>query len=381
MSKTFKLLIVGDLHLGFQQYGSFQRALDFSSVLPQIENIARQEKIDAGVLLGDIFNSSEPPAHACRALRKFAERLNQDCRNWFCISGNHDRQKHNLDGGVSRVDSLTDLFLRPTVDANTGSPSPQILGDGRVEIVALDWMPANKLAETLEKLPPGIDFLFLHQSLAGLVPNVPQTEVKLEQLAGKAKCVCIGDTHIVKVLTAGETTIVSAGSTELCSSSEGAEKSVSIVDYDLENHRVLGVTHHPLKTRKVMKLRAFDELSFNDADNQLRRAASENPLVFLTHNQVMKPLVEARMPEWAALGMNLVIPSATVQVDERESYVATRDSADREMETIIAERLIGHPIEQAAAVAMWKTPGAMEEIINHIESSIRTAITNENQIA
>lgn len=365
LKNRFRILATADWHLGRQQYGSFERVRDFASVVSQIAQIAKEEGVNLVGVAGDIFDSFTPGPFSQRAFRKFAEEMKAAGIFLACIPGNHEHDKRNSENReVARIDSLTDDLLRPSIDDPVVMKAPSV--------ALVDWMPSNRLPSFLEALPK-VDILVLHQSLEGLVPNVPQTELTQKQLLGRARLIIIGDTHVTKVLTLSDGTIVlSPGPTELNSSAEDRQKSVSIIDYDQEKHQVLEIRQVPLKTRRVLKPRVFDDNGLKVADVEVREFASENPLVLLEHNAAMRPLVEQKMAEWQALGLTLLFADPIVTIDKAESYVATRDSAEREMETILTNAL-EDPAEQAATGALWKTPGAAPEIIAELERSIRAS--------
>jgi DNA repair exonuclease SbcCD nuclease subunit len=373
--KPFRILHTADLQLGKQQYGSFLRTQDFAAVLPQIASIAEDEKVDLIVLAGDIFDSYNPDAFSERAFRKFVDEVQEQERHVsiLAIEGNHEFDKRNQGGRKARIDAVTSGIVRPdsVFVASALGPKPW------PSIVAADWMPATKLQDFLDGLPIDLDILVMHQSCEGFIPGIGNTELKLDQLKNKAKLVLLGDLHVCDARTLDGGTIVTyPGSTELCSSNENPHKSVNIINYDMENRKVVDIRPIPLETRRVLKLRVFDELSLNDADLEIRRHAAVNPIVFIEQNSKMRPLVDQKMEEWTAQGLTLIYPETIVKVEETESYVYTRDSADREMESIVGDNLADHPSEREAAVALWKTPGAAADIVKQLEQQIRQSHEN-----
>jgi DNA repair exonuclease SbcCD nuclease subunit len=366
--KPFRLLVTADNHVGKNQYSSFTRTEDFAAALPQIVQIAKGEKVDLVVCAGDLADSYNIGAYSSRAIRKFCEALDRADIAALVVEGNHDAARSNQEGrAVARIDSLSDTVLRP-------SNLDEWTKGWMIKIVAADWMPASRVQDSLDTVPPATDVLVLHQSCEGFIPSIGAVEVRHEQLLGSARLVCIGDLHVSATQTLSDGTIlVSPGPSELCASNEDPNKSVSIVDYDIENHKVLEIRKVSLKTRRVLKLKVFDELGLASADLDLRASLEANPLTFIEHGSAVRPLLDQKLEEWKALGLSLIFPEPAVEIKESESYLATRKSADREMEEIIGEALQEHPEEAAAAAALWKTPGASEEIIAQLEKTIRNA--------
>ena len=101
------------------------------------------------------------------------------------------------------------------------------------------------------------------------------------------------------------------------------------------------------------------------------RVVDSNPLVFLEYSSAIRPLVELKLVEWEGLGLTLIQSDMIVEINQDDRFVAAKDSANVEMESIIAERLKDHPIEQDASIALWKSPSAAQEIIQKLESQIR----------
>lgn len=84
-----KFIHTGDLHIG-KSISDFSLLEDQRAVLGQIAERAEEEKADAVVLAGDIYDRAVPPAEAVEALDAFLTRLAQRGIAVLMISGNHD---------------------------------------------------------------------------------------------------------------------------------------------------------------------------------------------------------------------------------------------------------------------------------------------------
>ncbi len=84
-----KFLHIADLHLG-KQINDLSLLGDQEAVLQQVADIAAEEKVDAVLIAGDVYQRTAPQAEAMALFDRFVSRLVHDGRKVFVISGNHD---------------------------------------------------------------------------------------------------------------------------------------------------------------------------------------------------------------------------------------------------------------------------------------------------
>ena len=84
-----KLLHLSDLHLG-KRVNEFSMLEDQAYILQQILRITEEERPDAVLIAGDIYDKSVPPAEAVQLFDDFLYQLSKGGRQVFLISGNHD---------------------------------------------------------------------------------------------------------------------------------------------------------------------------------------------------------------------------------------------------------------------------------------------------
>ena len=84
-----RFLHIADLHLG-KQMNDLLLLDDQEAVLDQIVQIAGEEKVDAVLIAGDVYQRTSPQAEAMALFDRFVSRLVEDGRKVFVISGNHD---------------------------------------------------------------------------------------------------------------------------------------------------------------------------------------------------------------------------------------------------------------------------------------------------
>ena len=84
-----RFLHIADLHLG-KQMNDLLLLDDQEAILDQIIHIANEEKVDAVLIAGDVYQRTSPQAEAMALFDHFVSRLVEDGRKAFVISGNHD---------------------------------------------------------------------------------------------------------------------------------------------------------------------------------------------------------------------------------------------------------------------------------------------------
>lgn len=84
-----KFIHTADLHLG-KQLGDLSMLEDQAFILDQIIHIAHEERADAVLIAGDVYQRATPQAEAMALFDSFVSRLAEAGRRVFIISGNHD---------------------------------------------------------------------------------------------------------------------------------------------------------------------------------------------------------------------------------------------------------------------------------------------------
>lgn len=84
-----KFLHIADLHLG-KQMNDLLLLEDQEAVLQQVLHIATEEKADAVLIAGDVYQRTSPQAEAMALFDSFVSRLAEEGKQVFVISGNHD---------------------------------------------------------------------------------------------------------------------------------------------------------------------------------------------------------------------------------------------------------------------------------------------------
>lgn len=140
-----KLLHISDLHIGKRLYG-FDLEEDQRYILNEIIDVIKDEKPDAVLIAGDIYDRADPSASAVRIFDDFLSMLAETQAEVFMIYGNHDSGSRiaygrSLFGGAG-------IHVSPVYD---GSIEPVRLEDefGPVDIYMLPYLRSADAAEAL----------------------------------------------------------------------------------------------------------------------------------------------------------------------------------------------------------------------------------------
>ncbi|MBQ7160344.1 MAG: exonuclease SbcCD subunit D [Clostridia bacterium] len=135
-----KIFHISDLHLG-KRLNDYSLIDDQKYILTKIINAADEEKPDAVIIAGDVYDKSVPSAEAVALFDDFLCRLARRRLTVLVISGNHDSPERIAFGG--RLMEASGVHLSPVYD---GSAEKVTVGDayGEVDFYLLPFIkPAN----------------------------------------------------------------------------------------------------------------------------------------------------------------------------------------------------------------------------------------------
>ena len=132
-----RLAHISDLHLG-KRLHEISFLEDQAYILEEICEVLRDEKPDAVLIAGDIYDKSAPSAEAVRLFDDFLSGLASDGQSVFVISGNHDSAARVAYGG--RIMERSGVHL--SAPAYEGGVRPVTLTDGHgpVDIYLLPFI-------------------------------------------------------------------------------------------------------------------------------------------------------------------------------------------------------------------------------------------------
>lgn len=131
-----RFLHLSDLHLG-KRVNEFSMLEDQAYILKEILKIIEEQKVEAVLIAGDIYDKMIPPAEAVRLLDDFLTRLAARELPVFLISGNHDSAERVSFG--ARLLNSRKIYLSPVFE---GDVKPVTVRDpfGEINIYMLPFV-------------------------------------------------------------------------------------------------------------------------------------------------------------------------------------------------------------------------------------------------
>ena len=142
-----KLIHLSDLHLG-KRVNEFNMLEDQEYILTKILNVIDEEKPDAVLIAGDIYDKAVPSAEAVQLFDDFLCRLQAKCPQIFVISGNHASPERIA--FASRLIEASGVHLSPVYN---GHIEPHVLHDeyGEVLIYMLPFVRPSHVRRAFVK--------------------------------------------------------------------------------------------------------------------------------------------------------------------------------------------------------------------------------------
>ncbi len=137
---NMKFVHLSDLHIG-KRVNEYSMLEDQEYILTKIINVIDDEKPDAVIIAGDVYDKSVPSAEAVGLFDDFLVRLSKRNLNVFVISGNHDSAERIAFGG--RLMTNSGIYMSPVYDGNV---RPVTLEDeyGKINVWMLPFVkPAH----------------------------------------------------------------------------------------------------------------------------------------------------------------------------------------------------------------------------------------------
>ncbi|MBO4556485.1 MAG: exonuclease SbcCD subunit D [Elusimicrobiales bacterium] len=110
-----RIMHLSDLHIGKKIHG-FSMLADQKYILDRICEIARNQKPQAVIIAGDIYDQSVPSAEAVSMFDIFLAEMSKIADHIFIISGNHDSAERIAFG--HKIMSKSGVHLSPVFDGN-----------------------------------------------------------------------------------------------------------------------------------------------------------------------------------------------------------------------------------------------------------------------
>ena len=142
-----RFLHTSDWHLG-RQIRALSRQDEFVAVLEEVVTIARDERVDAAIIAGDIFDTFSPPAEAEQLFYQTLERLLAEGIAVVMLAGNHDHApRMDALSGLLRLAGVNSIGSIPARAESTHINVRSRDGEESATIAALPWYPERHLLE------------------------------------------------------------------------------------------------------------------------------------------------------------------------------------------------------------------------------------------
>lgn len=270
-----KFLHTSDLHIG-KSVNGFSMIEDQKHILEQIKAIAKEEKADAVIIAGDIYDRAIPPTEAVELLDDFLTSLLSERIPVIMISGNHDSGER-----VAFADKILEKQGLYIAGGDEGEVKQVVLEDeyGEVRFICLPFVkPAvvgcqnssEAVESILEKVPLPMDMRtrnvlvthFFVTGESGETPELSDSETRVNvggldnvpaSLFGMFDYVALG--HIHKPQRIGKGEVYYAGSPLKYSFSEvKGSKYVNVVSLQQKGEtEVIKRELKPLREMRIVK--------------------------------------------------------------------------------------------------------------------------------
>ena len=159
-----RFLHISDLHLG-KRVNEYSMIEDQAYILERIADIADEERPDAVLIAGDVYDRTVPPAEAVSLFDRFLVRLSRAGHRVLAVSGNHDSAERLAFGG--RLMEGSGVCIAPPY---SGRIVPQVLSDsfGEVRI----WMVPFLRPAAVRPFFPDLEIASHTDALAAVISSM-----------------------------------------------------------------------------------------------------------------------------------------------------------------------------------------------------------------
>lgn len=269
-------MFCADTHLRVSQYARTSRGEDFSEALMNVFRLAVEEKISTICISGDLLDSTRPSPKIITFLKQLDAAACRHGVQIIVISGNHDFTEPHWATVAGVSDSQGPCGLK-IIDNQLVTLSSGLT------IYGQPYVNKDRFIQLCAELPKA-DVLLFHGMVQELANFNSNSALSLTDLpSDKYKVIAIGDVHICKQARVGPCLIIQPGSTELCSTSEDENKTVTVLTFDAANRVVGEPALLPIKTRQVLRFKLTTEEDLEQALLQAETQQANDPIVVVEY--------------------------------------------------------------------------------------------------
>lgn len=211
-----KFAHLADTHLGFRQYGLYEREEDFYSVFSEAVEKIIEERPDFVIHSGDMFDVPRPPTKALLVLQENFAKLKEKNIPVYAVSGNHEliMRKNTLPPqvlyerfGVKLINSEKNFFVHDGVFIGGCEYKSKYYSKQLKEQIGILEKKAVEYSKRILVLHQGID-RFLPYDFELKLSDIPENfdyyamghiHKRIEGYYGRGKLVYPGSTELWKV--------------------------------------------------------------------------------------------------------------------------------------------------------------------------------------
>ncbi|MEM2208546.1 MAG: DNA repair exonuclease [Sulfolobales archaeon] len=316
------LLHVSDTHLGSSKPLTYSRAreLDFYDVFDEVIDLAVQERVDAVIHCGDLFDDFKPSPRTYYYAVKSLKRLSVAGIPFLVVAGQHDQPKR---AEVSPLKVLEEVGVARVLALSEPRTHVVSLRTGELGVTAVPYSPPEVFSEwvgRLRKAEAVRRVLMAHLLLKEL--GLPTSHASLVDLdAAGYNYVALGDYHTRYSLRHGNTPVVYPGSTEALAVSEASsERYVALVDLSKSD-----VVVNWIKLSRFRRIVVMEGVrGFSDLEGRLSKLAlgesGKPPILYVEFSRHVDQWerVRSRLDELVRRGLVLGYKPVGPEVAESE---------------------------------------------------------------
>ena len=149
-----KIIHTADLHLGQIIYQNYDRSDEHMHFFHQLKRWCKEEKPDALVVSGDVFDIQQPSASTKKAFTEYFVDIHRECPDMHIVitAGNHDSASRiQADSAVWELAGTTLIGMAPIQNASEGWQERYIVRLQSGYIIAVPFLAAER-KEVLQEL-------------------------------------------------------------------------------------------------------------------------------------------------------------------------------------------------------------------------------------
>jgi exonuclease SbcD len=254
---------LSDTHLGFRQYGIYEREMDFYRAFEKAIAAIIREKPDFVIHSGDLFDYPKPPPRALWVAQRCFLKLKEKGIPVYAITGNHDMLMRR--GAMPPQALYADMGVRLLTEDD-----PFAVHEG-VLVAGLPYRPKSQASlmkdnlSTLSKKAKGYtkSVIALHQGIDRYMGH--GSDLPIADIPGNFSYYAMGHIHARILQSFGKGFLAYPGSTELWSTSEYDDlqkngKGFYLVDmgYDMPQVQKVDIEPERKVLRRTLKAAAAD---------------------------------------------------------------------------------------------------------------------------